>query len=671
MSKLNILHLSDAHLGRPDRLLDAAAVFEPLFVDLKRAFDEDNLCPSLIIFSGDLAYGELSKKSLESQYDDARIFLTKVYECFGKKLGDIPIVIVPGNHDINLTKIDKAQRAYRDVLTSDIVDSMIVENDNTWQRTVERQKDWFKFAQTIPHQTWKYNPSVYLCTGILDHNGKKIGISGFNSSWAYQGENDQGKLWIGKHQYDLAYNEIKGADFKIAVSHYPLDWLHQNDKVFLTQKIETQYQIFFHGHEHAQWFTDSPGHLKCAAGACYSGTKERNGYSWLELDLEAASALISLREYSDQGAGGWRQNSIQGKTDEKGQANLIFLKQITNEKVDLVSPLTCVPAAIALPQDLNTFLKVLENKFYFRWEKGSHSYARSDLLVYWPVRLREPSPIHAAQCYAAAGLQKMGCTIALWIDNLGNKEYNEDNFLNQFKKWFGKVGGDPTTLQVRKFTEILSDEPKHVEPAWEMLQKWLANSIYLTDHVLKVAKIWPSEGPNVKDPQNVINEIKKRRPRRLLNPSMVWTCLMVLHHEAKERPIVTLGGYDEKDLWEAWRACCEATELDVSHLYISKLTRSEQTLHMSSNKFVWSSKEDIEAALTNTLPEFYPDEWSNAHSMIPWTMNNCALLPSYVANNGYPMSIKDKCISELRDLKPLSPADIIVEITEASGSWLF
>lgn len=57
MSKLSWLHLSDLHYGKPKDAWDAEPILKNLIKDLKHLEKDHGLCPDLIFFSGDLAFG--------------------------------------------------------------------------------------------------------------------------------------------------------------------------------------------------------------------------------------------------------------------------------------------------------------------------------------------------------------------------------------------------------------------------------------------------------------------------------------------------------------------------------------------------------------------------------------------------------------------------------------
>lgn len=344
MSKrFTIIHLSDAHIGNPKHNPDSITVLEPLIIDIKKIHEESEITPDLIVFSGDLAFGEINEMKLRKQYELAKDFLKEVYNSLGVSYGDIPILLVPGNHDIDRTKITRPQMDYRNKFTEDYVYKIMQDNSLDWKQIRSRQEEWFKFAQSIPKQQWYWDNNIFIQNAIVEHENWRIGIVGLNSSWASHEEEEKSSLWIGKYQYNTAFLKIKDADIKIAALHHPVEWLNEKENSWLRQRFEMEFNILFQGHEHSSWFTDLDNHLKIEAGACYAGSKELNCYSWTEIDLENFKGLIRLRKYNDYGKGGWEGFSIPGKTKEDGTAKVSnFLNKFRLVKSGPSSIIRCI-----------------------------------------------------------------------------------------------------------------------------------------------------------------------------------------------------------------------------------------------------------------------------------------------------------------------------------------
>jgi hypothetical protein len=679
MSLITILHLSDSHIGQPHTGHDQISVFDPLFEDLQSAQATLGLQPTAIVFSGDLVFGSApSTETMKTQFSKAKEFLSRIYSALKSDLTKVPTIIVPGNHDIDRTHIDEPYLNYRNSFNEEKVRNLQVDQSNEWKRMLDRQKDWADFIQGYNQALVSFDSKFNMSSTILALGNTSLGIVGFNTAWSAQDNHDNGKIWLGIEQFQSGYQAIKDCKFRIAVAHHPAEYLHCDEKCSIMQKIEMHFNIFLHGHEHSTWFHDMKNHLKSAAGACYCGSsKKGNAYSWIQIDTDSGKSSITFREYTDSGKPAWKAFAIPNKTDNNGRANLIFNNFIATANVESseVSNFNTPAAKVDFPRTIPEFCAGLENRYYVRKECAHSQCSVGIPIVYWPVRQREPAPIHAAQAFIAGGLSKLGCNVSLWIDNLGNSTYTRSSFEGKLKQWYERAGGIANNLTCRTFKEILDDK-KHAIAAWDVLQGWLGNTAYYTDAVLKISKIWTTTDPSEKsDPSRLIQDLSNKRPRRLMNPSMVWTCLSVLHQENEKRPIITLGGHDERNLWDAWRTCCDFEGMQVCHLYVPKLTNrtndGEIAIHMKETPLAWKSREDIEMALRGAIAQNdSPQVWDKHQSMIPWVINNCVLVPSYITNGTKQLIVGECPINSLGDLDGMKPSEIIGNLVGAASQWL-
>jgi 3',5'-cyclic AMP phosphodiesterase CpdA len=114
-----LLHLSDTHIGNPTWELDEKQVFGPLMTDLARMVKTFGRPPDLVVFSGDLVYGELRDKPIADQYPQARAWILRVISAVGAN-ASVPVLLVPGNHDLNRFLVGEDQTNWvRTRLTSD------------------------------------------------------------------------------------------------------------------------------------------------------------------------------------------------------------------------------------------------------------------------------------------------------------------------------------------------------------------------------------------------------------------------------------------------------------------------------------------------------------------------------------------------------------------------
>ena len=108
------------------------------------------------------------------------------------------------------------------------------------------------------------------------------------------------------------------------------------------------------------------------------------------------------------------------------------------------------PVALAITS-FDEAISCLKDYFACNWETGT--FAGTNPLVYWPVTLRHPTPIHAMQTFVAAMLQKVGAEVVLCLDDLGNQQYRSDSFFSIIRRWWRKVN-DSGQLGETCFSEI-------------------------------------------------------------------------------------------------------------------------------------------------------------------------------------------------------------------------
>jgi hypothetical protein len=216
--------------------------------------------------------------------------------------------------------------------------------------------------------------------------------------------------------------------------------------------------------------------------------------------------------------------------------------------------------------------------------------------------------------------------VFLYVDDLGNQEFSYETLINQLTGWFQKVGGDSdAALRIRQFSKVLDTVQDASEASWRMVERWLGRTHYDLEQVMRISKLWPSDG-----------EILKRRPRRLLSPPLVWAAMLTLHSEiGNGHRLTTLGGYDERGLWNAWRELAGEPTVCNGHLYVPELLVREgpgasAPVHMARTPLDWSSTDDVRDALIQDVANDSTDAFQSPNRMFRWCLNGCVRLPEYV-----------------------------------------
>jgi predicted MPP superfamily phosphohydrolase len=303
MSKtLTWLHLSDIHFRQSDEWRDGNN--RDSFLEyLGSVFSQQpELKPDLIFCTGDIAFGEEGKSSLESQYLSAEVFfdeLLKICADGGKFIDKNKLFFVPGNHDINRKKVNKDAQAFfaqqsDGKITANLINTRFEKRETEFLDAMRRLEEYYKFVKEyLPHQDDIDGRGRYA--SVLEIHGKKVGIAGFNSAWTCAGPEDDRNIWLAAEwQFNQAKKIIKDADLRIGLIHHPTDWLSLPDRDLTTIRIASDFDFWLHGHTHNSWVTPTQSHAVIAAGAVGAQSSEEFGFNITSIDLDTHQVITHL-----------------------------------------------------------------------------------------------------------------------------------------------------------------------------------------------------------------------------------------------------------------------------------------------------------------------------------------------------------------------------------------
>ena len=228
--RIAILHLSDLHindskaniLNRSDKIADAIRV---------RLADATEC---VIAISGDVA-----EAGLEDQYNLAFTFIADLSSQIEAHLGrdaHTSIVIVPGNHDCDLSHGGEVRNLIVNTVHDQVDESMI-------RVATEVQDAFFNLLgvlappdRQVSRLEWHYNPNFM---------GKRIRFRCLNTAWCSTIPERQGHLWFPR---PLA--EAEKVDLEVAVLHHPFNWMENSNGRALRRSLEGFADIILTGHEH-------------------------------------------------------------------------------------------------------------------------------------------------------------------------------------------------------------------------------------------------------------------------------------------------------------------------------------------------------------------------------------------------------------------------------------
>ena len=219
-----LLHLSDLHFGNKD---DAQTWLSALLLDIKKDLKPPRI--DALVISGDIVYGPQE----EDGFEPATIFLRQLMAEYD--VDPRCVVIVPGNHDLNLDATDRRLDGFRAFYGDLREEEYPAEADN--QATLHEFVD------------------------------QRVAILGLNSAWETDADN---RKRASIHRTALAKG-IKRAMprcgdqqwLKIAVWHHPLmsnwdDFIRKHD--FVKTLSKAGFRISLHGHAHCDSYWEQHWH---------------------------------------------------------------------------------------------------------------------------------------------------------------------------------------------------------------------------------------------------------------------------------------------------------------------------------------------------------------------------------------------------------------------------
>ncbi|MFC1833552.1 HEAT repeat domain-containing protein [Thermodesulfobacteriota bacterium] len=219
-----LLHLSDLHFGNKD---DAQTWFSALLLDIKTDLKPPRI--DAVVISGDIVYGPQE----EDGFEPATIFLRQLMAEYDVDPGSV--VIVPGNHDLNLDATDQRLDEFRAFYSELREEEYPAEADD----------------QATVHE--------FVTQRVL--------ILGLNSAWEIDPDN---RKRASIHQTAFA-SGIKRAIaqcgdqqwLKIVVWHHPLmskwdDFIKDHD--FVKTVSKAGFRIALHGHAHCDSYWEQHWH---------------------------------------------------------------------------------------------------------------------------------------------------------------------------------------------------------------------------------------------------------------------------------------------------------------------------------------------------------------------------------------------------------------------------
>lgn len=297
-----IVHLSDIHFrqGRDGNAVLHKDVRNELILDVGRLKDRLGNADAVII-TGDIAHS-----GREDEYEQAGDWLSDLCEAAG--CPELSVFVVPGNHDVDWTKITKSVEDQHSNLASVApsqvdghISSRFYDDPDASHILLKKLNNYQAFAN-------RYGRSFESCkTACWIHETPALGspilrFVGLNTVLFSDKCDTRGRLALGKSQYIAPLcRDRERTVAHVVLMHHPLDWLKDGQQA--RPWFESRARIWLTGHEHTFGVSKIEGlqgieRLEIQAAATNPPAEDgyEFRYNWLTLSTctEGASCRLTV-----------------------------------------------------------------------------------------------------------------------------------------------------------------------------------------------------------------------------------------------------------------------------------------------------------------------------------------------------------------------------------------
>jgi predicted MPP superfamily phosphohydrolase/tetratricopeptide (TPR) repeat protein len=299
---LRYLHLSDLHFSSGDMKGDKWVA---------KALDQDIVTKTMLEHIGKLdrkidfiiVTGDIAQSGKKEEYTVAAEFIRRLRGV--TKLPPENIFVVPGNHDVDRSKIKKwhLKAWYLFENQDDITETL--SDEEALEPLMQKFSEFNDFAEIAMGRRLFKDTTYHMVDSLsFEKVGQKVkvALAGINSALfaGYDGDDKQ-RLALGMKQVDRAMDQLdKEAHLSIGFFHHPFECFHKEDDV--SQKmLKDKLDLILTGHTHEPnnsiiWDAGAKV-AQVGAGAGFEKRKYENSFNVVEIDLETGKGNIEFHKY--------------------------------------------------------------------------------------------------------------------------------------------------------------------------------------------------------------------------------------------------------------------------------------------------------------------------------------------------------------------------------------
>lgn len=306
---MRIIHFSDFHL-QGGKILSLHKINAEKLLDALRKINKQKEI-DLVVFGGDLI--DCGGSSFNSITDGFKTFEEIVLKPIMTEfeLSHERIVIVPGNHDKDVSLLPKDADSLMKSLGSETKVTKFLFSDNSANENVKGMLDYYVFRDAFYNGIAEYfkSDTDFASCLKLQIEGKKIGIAMLNTAWGCTAKSGE-EVLLGNAQVMETVDTIKDCEVKIAVMHHDISALIEYDRNAVKQPIMANFDLLLTGHIHG----DESNYLEIpsgdsiirsgVAGITVNNNEEtdyqyRNGFHVIDMNVDMPSDVAITKYVQD------------------------------------------------------------------------------------------------------------------------------------------------------------------------------------------------------------------------------------------------------------------------------------------------------------------------------------------------------------------------------------
>lgn len=317
------LHVSDLHLRATDWRQNL--VLSHLVRDLPKLLAESVGKVDLLFCTGDI-----SQSGKPEEFLAAHQALTELVQAAGLAVDRLHLV--PGNHDVDRRQINTSARLMQNALLAqakdhDLSDFAALLGDPDQVGILgARLGAYSVFTKQLLGVARSVDTGRPWRVDEYDLGGLTVGVASLCSVLLASQDGDNGRLLLGERQVRDAASDLRRCQLKVALLHYPIDWLAEAERVAMEELLASEFQVVLHGHRHqpgtAAVSRGAAPTVTSAAGALYTASKYPNQFQVGRLDPSTGQLDLHYFAYSPRDGGYWHPDPSVGRSAASGRQQL-------------------------------------------------------------------------------------------------------------------------------------------------------------------------------------------------------------------------------------------------------------------------------------------------------------------------------------------------------------